>query len=385
MYTSLYTIHLYSPLYILLYMTNQEIIDQLEKILGFSQNTKDSYTNTLNQYSSFHNLTLEELLEEAEDDEDNRLRMRKRKINNRIYDFKEALMNDDYSYVAFNKQITGSYSPATIKLMIGHVKTFYRSFDIEIPKIKVNVSIQSENLDDTLTKDMIIEALRNTSNVRHKAIIMFLASSGFDGDTAMKLTVADFLDACGVEYVSKETFDEIRRKDIIPCFHTQRGKTKYDYFTFCSPEATQYIARMLHKRDASPEEPLFNVSMATFRKVFSRLNDKCGFGYTSSGTRRKFHAHGLRRFFATTLAGTQIHGMMIDSLVIEWMLGHKIPSVQEAYYKKNPDMLKDVYLQLLPKLTFEDEVLIKTISSPEFDELKSELDKLIEQYNNISH
>lgn len=77
--------------------------------------------------------------------------------------------------------------------------------------------------------------------------------------------------------------------------------------------------------------------------------------------------------------------MMIDSLVIEWMLGHKIPAVQEAYYKKNPDMLKDVYLQLVPKLTFEDEVLIKTISSPEFNELKSELDKLIEQYNNISH
>lgn len=365
-------------------MTNQDLIDQMEKCLGFTQSTKESYTNTLNQYASFHNMTLEALLEEAEDDEDNRLRMRKRRINNRIYDFKEALLQEDYSYVAFNKEMKGKYSPSTIKLMIGHVKTFYRTFDIEVPKIKVNVTIQSESIDDTLTKDMIVEALRNTSNVKHKAVIMFLASSGFDGDTAMKLTVADFLDACNITYEGKETFDEIRKRDIIPCFHTQRGKTKYDYFTFCSPEATSYIARMLYKMDAKPDDMLFKMSKATFRKIFSRLNDKCGFGYTSSGTRRKFHAHGLRRFFASQLAGTQVNGMMIDSLIIEWMLGHKIPAVQEAYYKKNPDLLKDVYVHLVPKLTFEDEVLVKTISSPEFDELKSELDKLIEQYNNIS-
>lgn len=351
-------------------MNNQEIIDQLEKILGFGENTKKSYTHSLNNYSSFHNMTLEELLEEAEDDEDERIRMRKRRINDRIYDFKESL---------------GDYSPASIKLMMGHIKTFYRSFDIEVPKIRVNVVIPTETIDDTVTSEMIREALQSTGNLKHKAVITFLASSGFDRDTAMKLTVADFLDACDIPYDGRETFKVIEGMDsIIPCFHTQRGKTKYDYFTFCSPEACHYIARMLYKIDALPEDPLFPLGKTAFNKAFSRLNDKCGFGYTSTGTRRKFHPHSLRRFFATQLAGSTVNGMMIDSLIIEWMLGHKIPAVQEAYYKKNPEMLKDVYLHLIPKLTFEDKVEVKTISSPEFDELKSELDKLIEQYNNIS-
>ena len=350
---------------------NQEIIDQLEKVLGFTDNTKKSYRNTLTLYSSFHSMSLESLLEEAEDEEDARIRMRKRKINDRIYDFKEDV-------------IAKEYSASTVKLMIGHIKTFYRAFDIEVPKIKVNVVAPAESIDDTVTKDMIVEALKNTSNIKHKALITFLASSGFDSDTAMKLTVADFLDACNMEYQGMETYDEIVERDIIPCFHTRRGKTHYDYFTFCSPEATHYIARMLKKTDALPDDLLFPLGKSAVRKVFSRLNDKCAFGYTSTGTRRKFHSHSLRRFFASQLAGTQVNGMMIDSLIIEWMLGHKIPSVQEAYYKKNPDMLKDVYLHLVPKLTFEDEVVVKTISSPEFDELRTELDKLIEQYNNIS-
>lgn len=352
-------------------MYNQEIIDQLEKVLGFSHNTKVSYTNTLTMYSSFHNKSLEDLLVEAEDEEDERIRMRKRKINDRLFDFKEYIIGKEYS-------------ASTVKLMIGHIKTFYRSFDIEVPKIKVNVVATAESIDDTVTREMIVEALKNTSNIRHKALITFLASSGFDSDTALKLTVADFLDACNIEFQGLETYDHILECDMIPTFHTQRGKTHYDHFTFCSPEATHYIARMLKKSDALPDDMLFPITKATVRKVFSRLNDKCGFGYTSTGTRRKFHSHSLRRFFASTLAGTQVNGMMVDSLIIEWMLGHKIPSVQEAYYKKNPDMLKDVYLHLVPKLSFESDVVVRTISSPEFDELRTELDKLIEQYNNIS-
>ena len=352
-------------------MTNQEIIDQLEKVLGFSHNTKVSYTNTLTLYSSFHSMSLESLLEEAEDEEDERIRMRKRKINDRLYDFKEHI-------------IAKEYSASTIKLMVGHIKTFYRSFDIEVPKIKVNVVAPAESIDDTVTKDMIAEALNNTANIKHKALITFLASSGFDSDTALKLTVADFLDACNMEFQGNETYDDIMGRDVIPCFHTQRGKTHYDHFTFCSPESCHYIARMLKKNDALPSDLLFGMSKPAVRKAFSRLNDKCGFGYTSTGTRRKFHSHSLRRFFASALAGTQVNGMMVDSLIIEWMLGHKIPAVQEAYYKKNPEMLKDVYLHLVPKLTFEDEVVVKTISSPEFDELRTELDRLIEQYNNIS-
>lgn len=365
-------------------MKNQEIIDQLEKVLGFSKSTKESYANTLALYSSFHDMTLEQLLEEAEEDEDSRIRMRKRKINDRLYDFKECLMNDNYSFFRQNNTVTGKYSASTVKLMMTHIKTFYHSFDIEVPKIKVNVVVESENIDDTITDEMIKEALRNTGNIKYKALITFLASSGLDGDTARKLTVADFLDACAVEYVDRETFKKIEKMDdIIPCFHTKRGKTKYDYFTFCTPESAHYIARMLYKMDASCDDLLFPIGKASFQKVFSRLNDKCGFGYTSTNTRRRFHAHGLRRFFASQLAGTQVKGMMIDSLIIEWMLGHKIPAVQEAYYKKNPDMLKDVYFHLIPKLTFENEVEVKTISSPEFAELRSELDALIEQYNNI--
>ena len=360
-----------------------QIVSQMQKILGFSEGSKKQYKNNLGLYAKFHGMSLEELLEEAEDDEDNNVRKRKRRVNDRLFDFKSHLETGKFQFQACGKEMKGNYQPSTAKVIMTNVKTFYNCFDIEIPRIKLNFVIKDETFDDAITREMIQEALSSTSNITHKALICFMASSGLDSNTVRSLTVQDFLDACGVERI-EELSEVLMDDDIIPTFYTTRGKTHYDHFTFCTPEATHYLARMVMRRDVSDtDEKLFKLSAQGVQKVFYRLNDKCGFGMTSKGTRRKFHAHGLRRFFATELSSTTINGMMIDNLIIEWFLGHKIPSVKEAYYKKKPENLKQIYLQLIPHLTFESKTVVKTVSSQEFNELKSEIDSLIEQYNNL--
>ena len=384
---------------------NKNIIDQMERIFRFGKTTRSNYEPDLLAYSKFHDMSLEELLEEAETEEEENIRKRKRKINQRIYDFQDYLMSEPFSYEIKGKTISRHYQPSSINKMMRSIKTMYSAFEIETPRLKPIPSEKSETFEDTITYDMIRTAITCTSNIKHKAIIEFMASSGLDSNDVQSMTVGMFLAACK-RYVSsgsiREQLNEVlEESNIIPCFRFERGKTRYEHFTFCTPEAAHSIARMLLRRNELKEnDSLFGISIPAFRKVFSNLNDKCGFGWTSKGTRRIFHGHGLRTFFASQLVGSTINGMMVDSMIIEWFLGHKIPPTTEAYYKRNPQKLKEIYSNFVPKLTFENPTNIITVNSPEFEEVKRELEQyqeiikdideikrlkgeLLEQYKNI--
>ena len=57
------------------------------------------------------------------------------------------------------------------------------------------------------------------------------------------------------------------------------------------------------------------------------------------------------------------------------MLGHTIPPVTAAYYKKQPDKMKEIYVKLIPKLTFMNYTKVQTIQSPEYKEMEAQLRK----------
>lgn len=384
---------------------NKKIIDQMERIFRFGKTTRSNYEQDLIAYSKFHKMSLEELLEEAEAEEEENIRKRKRKINQRIFDFQDFLMNEPFSYEIKGKTISRHYQPSSINKMMRSIKTMYSAFEIETPRLKPIPSEKTETFEDTITYDMIRTAISSTSNIKHKAVIEFMASTGLDSNDVQSMTVSMFMTACqrytNAESIKEQLEEILNVPNIIPCFRFQRGKTRYDHFTFCTPEAAHSIARMLLRREnINDDDSLFGLSIPAFRKIFSNLNDKCGFGWTSKGTRRRFHGHGLRTFFASQLVGSTINGMMIDSMVIEWFLGHKVPSTTESYYKRNPQKLKEIYSNFVPKLTFENTTNIITVNSPEFEEIKKELEQyqevikdideikklkqeLLEQYNNL--
>ena len=69
-------------------MNNQEIIDNFAVTRKLSHNTKRRYKLILNRYSEFNNMTLQELLDEADDEEEQRIRRKKRKIKDRLIKFR---------------------------------------------------------------------------------------------------------------------------------------------------------------------------------------------------------------------------------------------------------------------------------------------------------
>lgn len=359
---------------------NEEIIDYLQARRGFSDSSRKQYLSNLNLYSRYHDMNLEELLEEAEAEEDSNVRMRKRKINDRILKFQKYLAKTERIHPVTKKK--SRYSANSINGIIDSVKMFYTGYDITLPLIRKQRGKQ-ENIDDIITKKEVRLALRNTGNVLHRAIILTLASSGLDVDTLCRITIQDYVNALReyTEYNDPKQIlkDTMERNDVVPTFTMYREKTYYEHIFFFSPEAVnelnQYLLERFDGKSMDIHEKLIPLAKSSINRFFSKLNDKLGFGWTSRGTRRRFRPHGLRAFFATTLQGMVIDDMLVDTMSIEFMLGHSIPAVTAAYYKKKPEVLRNLYIRLLPKLVLLDYMKVQTIKSPEYREMEEKLKK----------
>ncbi len=90
---------------------------------SYAKKTCRLYTLILENYRDFQGLSLEELLNEAEKEEDEGVKRRRRMINLRISDWKAQLEED-------------GKSPHTIRSYITAVTTFYDYYDVTPPKIK---------------------------------------------------------------------------------------------------------------------------------------------------------------------------------------------------------------------------------------------------------
>lgn len=362
--------------------SNEKTIDYIQAIRGFNDRSRRKYLIDLNLYSEFNDMSLEELLNEAEEDEDNNIRMRRRRISERLFSFQTHLEKNPRTHPVTKK--TTYYSPNSINNIMGSIKMFYSTYDVQLPMIRTRRT-KKENFRDVPSKKEIRGALESTTYKLHRAIITILASSGLDVDTLKKITIGDYLKAC-----KKYTYhtklpgmieDLSNNHEIIPTFIMDRGKTYYEHVFFFSPEACDYVNEYLLERlkkqgVLKKDELLIPIANTSINRLFMNVNDKLGYGWTSNGTRRRFRPHAMRSFFATSLNGTIIDdGIMVDSMIIEFMLGHSIPATTAAYYKKKPELLKNVYIKLIPKLTFMNYTRVQTINSPEYKELQAQLEK----------
>jgi site-specific recombinase XerD len=81
-----------------------------------------------------------------------------------------------------------------------------------------------------------------------------------------------------------------------------------------------------------------------FKNYFARLNDELKYG--TVGRQRFFHSHVLRTLFATTLYKNKI-----PQLTVNWLLGHQMNAITEAYFKPDIDALKEQYITCIDDLS----------------------------------
>ena len=309
--------------------------------------TKKTYNTSIQLYTSFNNLSFVSLIKEAEEEENQGIRWKYRKIKQRLLKFRNYL--------------TAHYKKNYVKITLSRIITVYKHYEIEIhdlpPQSSKNHNESAPITFNDLPDKKIIQRALRRSDPLMKAIILFMSSSGCARRETLNLTIEDFINATR-DYHDSNDIDEIiqmlkSRNDIIPTFKLKRQKTNKYYFTFCSPEATKQILKYLQK----------------ISRNFTKINNKLKLGKV--GTYNRFRSHMLRKYHATRLRND---GMDITD--INAMQGKTKNSVDESYFFEDPKKLKEKYVKHLSAITVLSKRTKRKIKPAEIIKLEIENKKL---------
>ena len=335
-----------------------------------SETTRNFYTSAVRMYEEVIGSSLDELLLEADREEEEGIRWKHRKIRQHLIDFR--------NYLFANK------SEGTAKRYFAGIKTIYTHYEIELHNLP---SFNSKQIDktfkmdyeDLLTKEEIIDAYYEANNLT-KCLILLAMSSGLSKVDMLNLTVQDYINACE-EYIESEDdllhqLLELKSKEVIPCFKDTRQKTNSKFITFCSPECAEHITQYLLGRDAKIREntngklaygdKLFDVSSAHVGYVFRKINHKLGLGQV--GKFAKFRCHMLRKYHASTLLNSEIITWTVEE--IDTLQGRSMDITHQAYFKNSKEKLFKKYYECVDEL-----MLFKSIHEVDaeaYDKLEKE-------------
>ena len=341
--------------------SNEDILEEIHHAKTHSKSARKIYKNAVKQYCKQQQSTLYELIKEADEEEEARIRWRDRKLKQRLLDFRQHLISN--------------YKKNTVQNYFNSIIAIYRYYEIEIGQLpplntKTVNTPEPINYTDLPTKEIIKKALKIADN-RMKAIILFMSSSGCAKRETLNLTIQDFINATK-EYHNSNDINEVidllkDREDIIPMFRLKRQKTNKYYYTFCSPEAVQaLISYMLTwERNINPEDKLFPIHEDYVTMMFIELNNILKLG--KRGTYNRLRSHMLRKFHASQLYND---GMSLDE--VDALQGRRKDTTHTAYFMENPKKLKAKYIEHLDCLTINLDVNQLDIKSPEFVKLENE-------------
>lgn len=348
--------------------------------------TRRNYLRGMSLYTELVGKAPKELVEEAESDIKTGRLMRERNIRRYLIDFKEWLekqKNPEGKLIA----------PKTKHNHLTAVISFYRSFDIDLPKLNEKQVKPREENGRRIEKNELQKIL-SIANIRNKAIILTALSSGLSQSDLLELTVGQV----------KRGYDS---ETEVTTLHIRRKKTKYDFITFLSPEASRAIQDYLKYRDREPSDKSNKALMEAYAKrkiksdkdylfvkediprrylktldesdrrlnsaglmdAFRELADRAGLS-TEKGEWQYIRAHNLRKYFNTTLLNNGA-----DIFFVDYLMGHVVDQTHAAYFKADPEKLRKRYLEFVPYLSME-EVEVRTIESREYTLLKSENETL---------
>ncbi|MCI5737252.1 MAG: site-specific integrase [Methanobrevibacter ruminantium] len=324
-----------------MYESDAILLNDFIKTRNLSSRTKHGYKDSLKKYTSFQNDLFINLLKEADQEEENGIRWKNRKLKQRLIDFRIFLYE--------NFMIT------TAKVHFQRILTLYRHFEIEIhelPKLSVKSCKQSKPItfEDLPTKEIIRNAVE-ISNPVMRAIILFMSSSGCARRETLNLTIQDFIDA-SYEYHNKKDIKEalliLKELDnVVPTFRIRRQKTNKFYFTFCSPEASNEVVNyLLNNRKLNSKDKLFKINLDYLNNNFTKINNELGIGKV--GKYNKFRSHMLRKFHASSLYNAE-NGLNLEE--IDALQGRKKDNTHSSYFMENPYKLKNKYINVLNEIT----------------------------------
>ena len=332
---------------------------EIANIRGLAPQSIRTYKQTLERYSEFNEMSLTDLLLEADKEEEEGIRWKHRTLRKRLIKYQNWLVQN-YKYKTATTYMT-------------KLKTWYYCYDIEIGKLPP-INKKQANLPTPITYDDLPtkETLRKAYNLGtplFKAVLLFTISSGCAKQEVLNLKLTDYY-----EWIKPYTIEEILTKqiDIIPTIHLRRQKTNKYYTTFCSPEAIREIATYLQTRQ-DDDHRLFKVSYRHLTMLFVGMNKTLGLGTINDAGILRMHM--LRKFHASNLYNAE-NGLSLDE--IDSLQGRSKNITRESYYFNSTEDLKKKYIRNIEQVTILDQVHTITVDSPEVEMLKQKAEKIEE-------
>lgn len=355
-------------------MSDENLLLEFQTTRRLKPQTMKGYKDSIRIYKNFNDLTLEELIEEAMNEEKDRIAWVDRTLKRRLEEFRTYLYD--------------TYSKKTAKMHFARIKTIYLHFYIEIHKLP---EVQTDDKNPPITfKDLptqtILRKALSISTPMMRSLQLMMVSSGLPKKEIRHLTFRDVIDATN-EYHNETTLIGVinalkNREDIVPTFHVQRFKTGKWFYCFCTPEAfnalLDYIVILLNKHaDINIDDPIFDINKDYFNNYFKEINETLGLGKVRNYNR--YTSHMLRRYHASTLLNDGL-----DKDTVNTLQGKGQNPTDEAYFKINPKKLKEKYMQHMHCLYVDFDV--KEIKPEEIVKLERDVrekEEIISKYNKI--
>jgi len=218
---------------------------------------------------------------------------------------------------------------------------------------------------DKIPNKKQLKKMLNYADIKARAMILFLLSSGARIGETLKLKIEDF------EMDANPPRVHIRPK------YTKGGVgQRTAYFSYEARDAIKdwlAIKDDLKKRNGKKyvDSRVFGWSVYTARFMWNQACDKAGIGTKDNNTERRIiHIHSLRKFFRSKI------GLDLD--VTHALMGHS-EYLDEAYLRQEQEKIAEAYLKAMPNVSVyqvEDTELKKTV-----EELKQENIELKSQLN----
>jgi integrase len=326
-----------------------------------SDGTIRVYVSAMQAYTEFIGKSPEELINEAELEISGGILPRKISIKRYMNNFRNHLQDAELA-------------DKTIQRMMSAVRSFYASFDIDIPKLaktEHTVTSKEENIPIPTKSDL--QDVLKVCEPLEKAIVLVGVSSGLSTNEIIRLTVKQF----------KDNYDPETK---ITTLSLRRAKVKFDFITFLSQEASQAIWDYLDYRNRttkdnrekrinqiekqkvySDSDYLFcktNISDNFLKskndkerqltkniimKMYSAISEKACKN-SPDGNWNIIRSHNMRRYFNSALLNAGC-----DSFHVEFLMGHKLDETRAGYFRASPEKLKQIYLKYVPFLTIQKE------------------------------
>ena len=339
-----------------------EIFISLCSEKNLSNNSKKKYRNCLKNYTNYHQLTLEELVNEAERDEENSVRLARRKIRTRLLNFRTHLINDL------------EYKASTIKTNMICAKALYRFYGVELPEIPNAVLTESPNdsigFEDLPTINDIKTAIESTKKAKHKALFIFAACNGAARMELVNFTFKQFLEGvkpfCNNPETPSDIINDLDGKcdqlEVIPVFKMKRQKTNYTYYAPITPEATQFCINYLKAEGMglTDDDHFFQLSPDGVSTAFKLINEK--FQWGKRGLYGFFSSHRIRKFNDSVIE---------DADFANFIQGRKPSPIKETYFKRDINRVREEYKKHMYKFTIYAHYDVM-INSDAYNELQSQ-------------